>query len=67
MFEVNAPLPAAGVRTLRSCSASEHRYAESHRKPSQAHHRFQVPRNSRLRRAAALAEARATDYRTEAR
>lgn len=67
MFDVTAPLPATGVRTLRTCSAREHRYAESHRKTSQSPQRFQLPRTARLSRCAALAEARAADYRAEAR
>lgn len=67
MFDVTAPLPAAGVRTLRSCSAREHRYAESHRKTRQVSQRFQLPRASRITRAAAMAEACSADYLAEVR
>ena len=62
------PLPPAGVRTLRTASARDHRTAECQRKASQvqrsrAHH----PRSDRLSRTAALADARSADLAAEAR
>ena len=62
------PLPAAGIRSLIAASAHDHRYAEIHRKASNNHlARHHQHRAGRISRAAAIAEARATELLAEAR
>jgi|SoimicMinimDraft_3_1059731.scaffolds.fasta_scaffold1039638_1 hypothetical protein len=67
MIDVIA-LPAACVRSLRTLGARDHRFAEQHRKSSQAQRsRAHQPRADRLRLIAARADARATLLFAEAR
>ena len=69
LADQHVPLPPAGVRTLHNAAARDHHTAESQRKASQAQgSRAHNPRRSdRLKRSAALADARSADLAAEAR